>query len=149
MAHTRRRPSLSVERRFFSDLPFQKVWDSSSGQPSLHGLISNFMAGKSLAANTEEAFEALRAGLCAISPVIGTALDKEAAASFAWAQQPWSLGSYASAKPGQYTTLLPVTKTPECGGRLHFAGEHTEPDFLGFMNGAVLSGNRAAMELLA
>lgn len=134
---------------FFSDLPFQNVWDSSAARSGTRGLLSNFMAGKSLAANTDEAFEALRTGLSALSPAIGAALDKESAASFAWARHPWSLGSYASAKPGQYTTLLPAAKTPECDGRLHFAGEHTEPDFLGFMNGAVRSGNRVAAEILA
>ena len=122
---------------------------SSRAQPGPHGLISNFLAGKSLAGSTGEAFEALRAGLSAISPVIGAALDKDATASLAWEQQPWSLGSYASAKPGQYATLLPRWRK-----RLNAAGSCTsqvstpEPDYLGFMNGAVLSGNRAAMELL-
>ena len=37
---------------------------------------------------------------------------------------------------------------PELGGRLHFAGEHTSVDFLGYMNGAVESGERVADEIL-
>jgi monoamine oxidase len=36
---------------------------------------------------------------------------------------------------------------PALGGRLQFAGEHTSTDFLGFMNGGVQSGNRAATAL--
>jgi monoamine oxidase len=133
---------------FYADLPFQSVLDSSRAQPGERGLISNFMAGKALPADTASAFNALRAGLSAISPAIGDALDRDSAASFAWGSNPWSFGSYASAKPGQYTSLLPVAGALECDGRLHFAGEHTEPIFLGYMNGAVLSGNRTARSIL-
>jgi monoamine oxidase len=133
---------------FYSDLPFQYVWDSSRAQPGDHGLLSNFMAGKALPATQDEALENLKSGLSAISPAIGASLDKDAATSFAWGRHPLSLGSYASARTGQYVTLLSAARTKECDGRLHFAGEHTEPEFLGSMNGAVLSGNRAAMDIL-
>lgn len=133
---------------FFADLPFQRTWDSSRAQPGKAGLLSNLIAGGALPEGQAAAFENLRAGLTAISAPIGAALDKDAAASFFWAQNPLSLGSFAFAKAGQYTSFLPLVKAPELGGRLLFAGEHTEPDFLGTMNGAVMSGNRAAMELL-
>ncbi|HRK65736.1 MAG TPA: FAD-dependent oxidoreductase, partial [Terricaulis sp.] len=66
-----------------------------------------------------------------------------------WRQQPFTLGSYAAARVGQYTTLLENTATPSSDGRIHFAGEHTSIDFLGFMNGAVESGERVAAEILA
>ena len=52
------------------------------------------------------------------------------------------------AKVGQYTTLLEETGTPSTDGRIQFAGEHTSVDFIGFMNGAVESGERAAAALL-
>jgi monoamine oxidase len=133
---------------FYSDLPFQNVWDSSRAQPGERGLLSNFMAGKALPATQDEALENLKSGLSAISPAIAASLEKDAAASFSWGTHPLNLGSYACAKPGQYTTLLSAARTKECDGRLHFAGEHTEPEFLGYMNGAVMSGNRAAMEIL-
>ena len=51
-------------------------------------------------------------------------------------------------KSGQYTTLLEVAAEPALDGRLQFAGEHTSADFLGFMNGGVESGNRAAAALI-
>jgi monoamine oxidase len=133
---------------FYSDLPFQNVWDSSRAQPGEHGLISNFMAGAALPATQEAALENLKKGLSAISPAIGAALDTDSAASFFWASHPLNLGSYACAKTGQYTSLLGAAGRKECDGRLHFAGEHTEPEFLGYMNGAVMSGNRAAVEIL-
>jgi monoamine oxidase len=65
-----------------------------------------------------------------------------------WSVYPFTLGSYASAKVGQYTTMLEVASEPALGGRLQFAGEHTSSDFLGFMNGGVQSGNRAAAALI-
>ena len=37
---------------------------------------------------------------------------------------------------------------PALHGRLQFAGEHTSSDFLGYMNGGVQSGNRAAAALI-
>jgi monoamine oxidase len=61
---------------------------------------------------------------------------------------PYSLGSYASAKVGQYTTLVELASEPALDGRLQFAGEHTSSDFLGFMNGGVVSGNRTAAALI-
>jgi monoamine oxidase len=61
---------------------------------------------------------------------------------------PFALGGYASAKTGQYTTLLELAAEPALHGRLQFAGEHTSTDFLGFMNGGVQSGNRAAATLI-
>ena len=75
-------------------------------------------------------------------------LDPTAVSVWFWATYPYTLGSYASAKPGQYTTLLDVAAEPALGGRLQFAGEHTSGDFLGFMNGGVESGNRAAAALI-
>ena len=59
-----------------------------------------------------------------------------------------SLGSYASAKVGQYTTMLEVASEPALHGRLQFVGEHTSSDFLGYTNGGVQSGNRAAAALI-
>ncbi len=57
--------------------------------------------------------------------------------SWFWSVYPFTLGSYASAKVGQYTTMLDVAAEPALDGRLQFAGEHTSSDFLGFMNGGV------------
>jgi monoamine oxidase len=61
-----------------------------------------------------------------------------------WASDPWTGGGYAWWKPGQLTAWMPELARPE--GRLHFAGEHTSA--LGrTMEGALISGNRAAREV--
>ena len=83
-----------------------------------------------------------------MSPKMAEAIDPNAVVSWFWEVYPFTLGSYASAKVGQYTTLLEVASEPALDGRLQFAGEHTSSDFLGYMNGGVHSGNRAAAALI-
>ncbi|MGE3143135.1 MAG: FAD-dependent oxidoreductase [Hyphomonadaceae bacterium] len=131
---------------FYSDHGFQLVWDTSRGQPGQRGVLTNYLTDQP---DQTRAFQALGAGLEALSPAIAESLDLSKRAWMAWARQPWTLGSFASAKVGQYTTLLEETATPALGGRVQFAGEHTSVDFLGYMNGAIESGERAAAALLA
>lgn len=61
-------------------------------------------------------------------------------------QDEWLLGSYSCPKPGEYTSIYGSEKLPQ--GAVHFAGEHTSINFIGFMNGAVESGERAASEVI-
>jgi monoamine oxidase len=62
-----------------------------------------------------------------------------------WARDPWHLGAYSFWRVGQYTTFAGYEGVQE--GNIHFAGEHTEPEQQGFMEGAVLSGERVATEI--
>lgn len=130
---------------FYSD-QFQLAWETSRGQPGERGIITNFLQNQ---ADRASALRTLRQGLGAYAPAMRDALDDEKIAFMVWKQQPFTLGSYGAPRVGQYTTLLENTATPSADGRIHFAGEHTSVDFLGFMNGAVESGERAAAALLA
>jgi len=65
----------------------------------------------------------------------------------AWVHDPFTHGSYAAFRPGQYTRYWGFVGKPE--HRVHFAGEHTSMRALGFLEGAVSSGRRAAREVLA
>ena len=58
---------------------------------------------------------------------------------------PYTGGGYSYWRVGQYTGISGYEGVAE--GRIHFAGEHTEPDAQGFMEGAVLSGERCASEV--
>jgi monoamine oxidase len=61
-----------------------------------------------------------------------------------WGQDPWALGSYAYAVPGQAGARA-VLGQPLAGGRLIFAGEATRTDGLaGTVGGAFLAGEDAA-----
>lgn len=62
-----------------------------------------------------------------------------------WVGDPWTLGSYSNAAPGQVTSQGPILRAGL--GRLHFAGEHTSYGFAGYMEGALRSGAAAARRL--
>ncbi len=133
---------------FFSDLGFQNFYETSRAQPGDAGILTNFL-GVKVAKLTRSrrstpsapAWPRCRRRL----PKVST---RRRSISWFWSVYPFTLGSYASAKVGQYTTMLEVAPEPALDGRLQFAGEHTCSDFLGYMNGGVVSGNRASAALI-
>jgi monoamine oxidase len=66
-----------------------------------------------------------------------------------WSQLPHFEGAYTNNQPGYFTTIEGLYGAP--AGRVHFAGEHTDSfyDSQGFMEGALVSGARAADEILS
>jgi monoamine oxidase len=66
----------------------------------------------------------------------------------AWVHNPWSRGSYAAFLVGQYTRFGQHVRAGRQGG-VHFAGEHTDTDQQGYIDGAVRTGERAAREVIA
>lgn len=64
----------------------------------------------------------------------------------AWARDPFSRGSYSAARPGQDATWPDLARPY---GVVHFAGEHADPEYSGYMEGAVRSGQRAARQVIA
>lgn len=95
---------------------------------------------------------ALRAALRGLAPAFGlspAALEDrlDAAEVIDWSQDPLALGGYAVFPVGSagaaQALARPVADT------LFFAGEATEPDFAGTVDGALRSGVRAAREVLA
>jgi monoamine oxidase len=63
-----------------------------------------------------------------------------------WSVDPWHKGAYSYWRLGQYTGFSGYEGVQE--GNVHFAGEHTDPEEQGFLNGAVSSGERAASEIM-
>ncbi len=70
----------------------------------------------------------------------------EATAVVNWSSYPWMMGHSTYFEPGQITRFGGAFARPH--GRIHFAGEHTSLSLLG-MEGAMESGERAALEVLA
>lgn len=66
-----------------------------------------------------------------------------------WPSNPRCRGSYTANHPGYFTTIADLEATAV--DNLHFAGEHTSSfyEWQGFMEGAALSGVRAAGEVYA
>jgi monoamine oxidase len=134
-----------------SDEGFQDFWETSRGQLPLEaGILTVFLGGEPARKLDEKSALAIfRAGLAKISPKMAESLDSNAVTSMFWSNYRYTLGSYSAAQVGQYTTMWKVAGEPALDGRLQFAGEHTEgPDFNGYMNGGVKSGNRAAGALV-
>jgi monoamine oxidase len=64
-----------------------------------------------------------------------------------WLAERWSGGCYAAlGTPGVWTTLGPILREP-CG-RVHWAGTETATEWMGYFEGAIQSGERAADEVL-
>ena len=60
-----------------------------------------------------------------------------------WPSEPWSRGCYgASMTPGVMTTVAKTIRQPF--GRIHWAGTETSPRWMGYIDGAIRSGERAA-----
>ena len=64
-----------------------------------------------------------------------------------WPAEVWSRGCYgASMGPGIMTTVGKVIRKPH--GRIHWAGTETATRWMGYVDGAIHSGDRAAAEVL-
>ncbi len=65
-----------------------------------------------------------------------------------WSKLPLFKGAYSNNAPGYFTTIEGLYAKP--AGNIFFAGEHTDSFYScqGFMEGALLSGARAADEVL-
>jgi monoamine oxidase len=65
-----------------------------------------------------------------------------------WSEEPWTRGCYEGyLPPGVWTDYGPALRAPV--GRIHWAGTETSEVFMGYMDGAVRSGERAASEVRA
>jgi monoamine oxidase len=141
-------------------------WDGSSYQVSAQaGDTEIYIAfpggaqGRSLATKYGMAFGAYQgpapsqmvadtlAGLEPSFPGIATAWH--AGPKLAWVNDgnidPKLLGAWSQYNVGQYTGFSGIEATRQ--GNIHFAGEQTSPEYQGFIEGAVRSGERAAGEI--
>jgi monoamine oxidase len=62
-----------------------------------------------------------------------------------WAEDPWVHGAYSYYRVGQAASYGTIAARTE--GRVLFAGEHTSIANIGFLDGAVETGERAARRL--
>jgi monoamine oxidase len=134
----------------YADTGYQATWEVSRAQPGTAGILVDYTGGKigdSFGGSTPLVQRAQKF-LGQIEPVlpgISKQFDGNVVLDY-WATYPWTLGSYSYYEPGQYTRFGGVE--PEASGACHFAGEHTTQDFQGYLQGAVVSGQRAAGEVL-
>ena len=132
-----------------TDEAFQQTWDTSPGQSGDHGILTNFLGGEQgLAvgdADPEEWFRSVVAELELVFPGIQDAYVEGSARRMFWPTAPYALGSYTCYLPGQWSFWQLEGERVK---NVHFCGEHTSPDFQGWMEGAAETGAFAAAEVL-
>jgi monoamine oxidase len=108
-----------------------------------------FATGR-LARELEAAGEAagVEHALAELTSMLGGDVRKhfDKGAATAWASDPFARGAYSHCVPGRFGARATLTRP--VGGRLVFAGEHTEQSAYGTLHGAHLSGIRAAGQAL-
>jgi monoamine oxidase len=143
----------------FSDLPnHQNTWETNPARSTGTSAILTDYSGGARGASLDPAqapAEALLflADLEKVYPGAGAFVARDAAGDPQrvhlenWSLNPLSRGSYTCNQPGYFTTIAGHEAPPV--GNLFFAGEHTSSFYeqQGFMEGAVLSGQRAAREV--
>jgi monoamine oxidase len=142
----------------YSDLPnVQATWESNRGRATQFGIVTDYASGErgaglrvskvqSQVASFLGDFDTMLPGTKARAATSG---GKYVAHLEHWPTNPWSLGSYTCYTPGQFTSVAGLEG--QAAGPLKFAGEHADSfySWQGFMEGACLSGIRAANEVLA
>jgi len=133
-----------------SDLPYQTTWETTRKQPGSGGVLTNFTGGRhglELGQGTPKAqADAATAALERVFPGVVAARAGAREVRFHWPSHPWTLGSYACFRPGDWSGLRGAMGEPV--GGLHFAGEHCALDTQGFMEGGCESGEAAASAVL-
>ena len=142
----------------YSDLAnAQATWESNRGHATRFGIITDYASGDRSAALKPALlqdqvgsfltdFEKMLPGTKARA---ATTDGGYVAHLEHWPSNPWSRGSYTCYTTGQFTTIAGLEG--QAAGPLKFAGEHADSfySYQGFMEGACLSGIRAANEVLA
>lgn len=134
----------------FTDLPMQSGWDNSRQQPVDAAGFTAYLGGSTGAACVAGTPNDRAAKLLPQLAEIFPGADKlytGRAERFHWPTFPWTRGSYACYRPGQWTTIGGAEGLTV--GNLYFAGEHCSIDFQGYMNGAAETGRQTAETIFA
>jgi monoamine oxidase len=135
-------------RAFGSPLPFGALWEGNEEQAAKPGILS-ILAGGGASDATQAAVAADGIARFAQSfSWLGTGpAQLLASRQVVWESDPFARGGYAFFGSTFDPMLREWLARP--AGRLFFAGEHTSIRWQGYMNGAVESGRRAALEVRA
>ena len=121
-------------------LPLGQVWEGTDNQTRVgkQGIVLSVFAGGRSTMPNEKDFQR---ELTTLYPSYLRYLNKPLFAN--WPKQPFIMAGYVSPGKKQVLTVGKLLNEPY-QGRLFFAGEHTQMDHFGYMEGALRSGERAA-----
>ena len=131
-----------------SDGPLSVVFDNTShdgGQPALIGFICGKHAQQWSA---QPMTDRQRRVIGALSRYFGSAAsDVRDYRERDWSTERWTGGCPVGImSPGVLTSCFPFLRKPE--GRIHWAGTETATEWMGYMEGALQAGQRAANEVI-
>jgi monoamine oxidase len=134
----------SLSRAMFTDGPINTVWVSNPFVKDGPAVVTGLIAGtqRSLLENEESALVALDS---VVSVAVGTHVARIGSHLKNWTTDPYALGMGAMPRAEQAHALATLLATPL--GRLHFAGDNTEPQLCGTLEAAVRSGVRVANDV--
>lgn len=128
-----------------SDIP-EEIWQPTWDLAGSTGIIMSYLrwtaAQEMDALSEEERINYILSRWENIFP--GAASSLQSGMSQSWAEEEWSKGAWASPTGSQDAALANHIGLAE--DRIHFAGEHASDDH-GWMQGALFSGLRAAVEI--
>jgi monoamine oxidase len=150
------RTTYQVRRRYWEDEGLSgfgtsdknfEVWHPTHDKPGRRGLLQaynyeQYACHMDQLSETERYKQAIQ-DMDDVHP--GLRSNLEGVIIKSWANDPWQRGAYTVHPPGQMKFYPEICK-PE--GRVWFAGEHASP-FPGWMQGAIMSGIKAAREINA
>jgi monoamine oxidase len=135
-------------RAFGSPLAYGALWEGNeeqSGRPGILTLLAGGGASDATQLTIErEGIERFASGLEWLG---ADGAQLTASRQIVWQSDPFARGGYAFFDSAFDPALREWLARP--AGRLFFAGEHTSMRWQGYMNGAVESGRRAALEIAA
>ncbi len=134
------------------DDPAVVAWDTSQGQQGSSGILTLFTADRAFTSSAGAHGLADRESRHRAEQLIAQVAPGLEAHSIgdmwldSWKEDPWTRGSYAGFAPGHDARYAGYLSQPE--GNIHFAGEHTSLASWGYLEGAIVSGERAAAEVI-
>jgi monoamine oxidase len=130
-----------------ADGPLSVVYDCSSSNDSQPALVGFVVGSQARQWSTQPLADRQRRVTGALARYFG-----DAANSFSdyqeldWGTEAWTRGGPAAAlPPGVLTNSFAHIRKPE--GRIHWAGTETATEWIGYMEGAIQAGERAADEI--
>jgi monoamine oxidase len=131
-----------------SDGPLSVVYDSTSHDDAQAALIGFVVGSQARQWSTQPLADRQRRVASALARYFGDAANSFSDyAELDWGMEAWSRGGPTAAlPPGVLTHSFAHLRKPE--GRIHWAGAEIATEWIGYMEGAIQSGERAADEIL-
>ena len=124
------------------------IWEGTDNQVQVGNaeVVLSVFAGGPAVAGRDEAY--YKRQLARLYPGYSTSNSGRKTQLVDWGKRAFIETGYACPRLGHMFKVAPLLQKP-FGERLFLAGEHTQTDFFGFMEGALRSGRRAATAIIS